>query len=95
MMRFLCAAGIATAAFALEQAPARAYEAPWCAVVETGVGSVYWDCQYRSVEECAPHVIAGNRGHCIPNPYYPGNPFAQSPAAPRKHNARRRHRAQQ
>ena len=28
--------------------PAKAYEAPWCAVISDG----YWDCQYRSIEEC-------------------------------------------
>jgi len=94
MMRLLCATGIATTTLALEQAPAQAYEARWCAVVATGVGSVYWDCQYRSVEECAPHVIAGNRGTCHPNPYYLGNPFVQRPAVPRKHTARRPHRVQ-
>jgi hypothetical protein len=32
--------------------PVQAYEAPWCAVIELGRGSIYWDCQYRSFEEC-------------------------------------------
>jgi len=30
----------------------------------------YWDCQYRSIEECRPNVLAGNRGWCNPNPYF-------------------------
>jgi hypothetical protein len=24
--------------------PAQAYNAPWCAVIQKGAGSVYWDC---------------------------------------------------
>jgi hypothetical protein len=46
----------------------RAYgDAPWCAVI-TLSGDVYWDCQYRTVGECAPNVVAGNRGFCALNP---------------------------
>jgi hypothetical protein len=37
-------------------------DAPWCAVINIGVGDVSWDCRYRTVEECVPNVIAGNRG---------------------------------
>jgi hypothetical protein len=47
-------------------------DAPWCAVINVGTGEVYWDCQYRTVEECVPNVIAGNRGFCNVNPYGPG-----------------------
>lgn len=72
MMRILWIAAIAFAAVAAQAPRAHAYEAPWCAVVETGSGGVHWDCQYRSVEECAPNVVAGNRGTCNPNPYYQG-----------------------
>jgi len=46
--------------------PAKAYEAPWCAVISEG----YWYCQYRSIEECRPNVLAGNRGWCNPSPYF-------------------------
>jgi Protein of unknown function (DUF3551) len=46
--------------------------APWCAVLNTGMGNVYWDCQYATAAECAPHVISGNRGFCNPNPAYAG-----------------------
>lgn len=41
----------------------------WCAVIEIGAGEGYWDCRYRTVEECVPNVLAGNRGTCTPNPY--------------------------
>jgi len=44
--------------------------APWCAVLNTGNGAVYWDCQYESAAACAPHVISGNRGFCNRNPAY-------------------------
>jgi hypothetical protein len=49
---------------------AQAGNAPWCAVVQTGAGQVERDCDYFSIEECAPNVIAGNRGFCQINPYY-------------------------
>jgi len=44
--------------------------APWCAVVNVGMGNMYWDCQYWSVQQCAPNVLAGNRGFCNPNPSF-------------------------
>jgi hypothetical protein len=37
-------------------------------VINVGTGSVIWDCKYRSVEECVPNVLAGNRGFCNPSP---------------------------
>jgi hypothetical protein len=51
---------------------AQAYEAPWCAVIEISRGSVYWDCQYRSFQDCynRGNILAGNRGFCNPSPYY-------------------------
>jgi hypothetical protein len=64
--------------------PAHAFgDAPWCAVIEMGIGDVYWDCEYRTVEECVPNVLAGNRGFCNLNPYGPGP--AAPPAAYRRH----------
>jgi hypothetical protein len=36
---------------------AQAYEAPWCAVIERGTGSVYWDCQYHSFDDCYAEAI--------------------------------------
>jgi hypothetical protein len=44
--------------------------APWCAVVNIGAGAIEWDCEYPSVQACAPNVVAGNRGFCGLNPYY-------------------------
>jgi len=64
-------AALAVVFFVLQPAKA-AYEAPWCAVIENGTGSVYWDCQYHSFEDCyrRGNILAGNRGFCNPSPYY-------------------------
>jgi hypothetical protein len=45
-------------------------DAPWCAVLQIGTGSVTWHCYYRTVEECVPNVLGGNRGSCNLNPYF-------------------------
>jgi hypothetical protein len=44
-------------------------------MVESGTGSVYWDCQYHSFEDCyrRGNILAGNRGFCNPSPYYVAN----------------------
>ena len=63
-------------------------EAPWCAVVEIGNGEVEWDCQYQTIEQCVPNVLAGNRGFCNHNPYYV--PGAAAPAAHAKRYLRHR-----
>ena len=73
------ATGAAVLAFEVSAGDA-AYigNAPWCAVVNIGAGDVEWDCEYPSVQACAPNVVAGNRGFCGLNPYYSPN----SPAPP-------------
>ena len=63
------ASAFAILAFTPPPATADYHEAPWCAVLGMGKG-VYWDCQYRTFEECRPNVLAGNRGWCNPNPYF-------------------------
>jgi hypothetical protein len=64
----------------------RAYgDAPWCAV-KTLSGDVYWNCQYRTVEECTPNVIAGDRGFCALNPW-PG----PSQVVPHKYQYQKRY----
>ena len=60
------AAALASLAFGLQPAAADYYAAPWCAVIAMGDGDMQWDCEYRSVEECRPNVLAGNRGWCDP-----------------------------
>lgn len=58
--------------------------APWCAVQNLGAGDVVWDCEFRTAEACAPHVIAGNRGFCNINPSFVPPPSA----APIRHRKR-------
>ena len=66
------AAAVAAAVAAFRVPASFAFgNAPWCAVTTLG-RDVHWDCQYRTVEECVPNVIAGNRGFCNLNPYGPG-----------------------
>ena len=62
-------AGLAIGSIFGAAATHAASDAPWCAVVNLGMGDARWDCRYRSVEECVPHVIAGDRGSCSPNPH--------------------------
>jgi len=66
----ILASVIVLAASVLGRHLAKAREAPWCAVISEG----YWDCQYRSIEECRPNVLAGNRGWCNPSPYFVDRP---------------------
>jgi Protein of unknown function (DUF3551) len=86
MIRIL--AGVAVVLSVVGLQPAKAYQAPWCAVIENGTGGVYWDCQYRSIEECRPVVLAGNRGWCNPSPYFVASP--SQPSRARTHAARTR-----
>jgi hypothetical protein len=69
MQRMIFAGVITIMAAVFVPQPAKAYEAPWCAVTSGGDGDMHWDCQYRSIEDCRPNVLAGNRGWCNPNPY--------------------------
>jgi len=74
MIRILYATMLLVAAIAINQRPAHAYEAPWCAVINNTEGSAFWDCQYRSFEHCyaSSNLLAGNRGFCNQNPAYRG-----------------------
>ena len=75
MTRFILATIAALVGVIVGLQPAQAYEAPWCAVIENGAGSVYWDCQYHSFEDCyrRGNILGGNRGFCNPSPYYVAN----------------------
>ena len=79
MSRLVLSAIAALAGVFVGLQPAKA-QAPWCAVITMGQGSVYWDCSYGSIEACRPNVLAGNRGWCNPNPYY-----AYQPVERRRH----------
>jgi hypothetical protein len=76
MIRRTFAAALFSAAaigFGVSTSHASTYgNAPWCAVVDQGAGNIMWECQYQSVAECTPNVLAGNRGFCQRNPYWQG-----------------------
>jgi hypothetical protein len=61
--------------------------APWCAVQNLGAGDVVWDCEFRTVEACVPHVIAGNRGFCNLNPSFVPPAYATPPIRHRKRHS--------
>ena len=89
MTRFILATIAALVGVIAGLQPAQAYEAPWCAVIENSTGSVYWDCQYSSFEDCyrRGNILGGNRGFCNPSPYYVAN-------APEQRRSARRARPQ-
>jgi hypothetical protein len=91
MMRIVLAAAAFIAAAAFDLGPASAREAPWCAVISLGTGTVYWDCQYNSVEECVPNVLAGNRGFCNHNPRWEGGETTAIERKAHKKRHTRRH----
>ncbi len=77
MLRILCTAAVVVAAIAIDHHPAQANEAPWCAVRNVAEDAVFWDCQYRSFEDCYAHLFEGNRGFCNQNPAYKDEPRRQ------------------
>ena len=86
----LAVAGLVAAAMSVGMPAAYAGSfgnAPWCAVQNLGAGDVVWDCEFRSAEECAPHVIAGNRGFCNINPAFVPPAYPASPRHYRKRHS--------
>jgi len=88
MTRLILAIVAALAGVFVGLQPAQAYQAAWCAMIENGVGSVYWDCQYHSFEDCyrRGNILGGNRGFCNPSPYYVPNATEHTRSA--KHRGR-------
>ena len=72
MIRAILVAAAALASLSFSPAHAEAAQAPWCAQIQVGKDSVYWDCQYYSFDDCyrRSNILAGNRGFCTPSPYY-------------------------
>lgn len=86
-MRYFLVLAAVAAILIFAAGNAHAYgDAPWCAVTNGGF-DVHYDCEYNSIEECRPHVIAGNRGFCNQNPYYQTSAKRRPPP---HHNRRRR-----
>ena len=86
MIRTILVAAAALASVSFSPRHAEASNAPWCAVIEVTRGSVYWDCQYRSFEDCyrRGNILAGNRGFCNHSPYY-------VPGSAKQRQTRKRH----
>ena len=75
MTRTIPLAAILLAGLALSAQPARAEgTSRWCAVYSVSGGNVREDCNYRSIEECRKHIVAGDRGTCNLNPRFTGDP---------------------
>jgi hypothetical protein len=88
---FIVAAMAAAMLFDLRAAQAYYGNGPWCAVESLGFGTVKEDCSMRDFEQCRLLTIAGNRGFCIPNPYWSG-PYGYAEPARRTNKRRARHR---
>lgn len=82
-MHFLLILVAMAAAMLLDVRVSQAYEGPWCAGTNRGGGTFVYNCSMRTLEECIPEVIAGNRGFCSPNPNYRG-PERPPPRGKRK-----------
>jgi hypothetical protein len=83
MPRMTSAVGVAIGHLAFSLPAAAIDVAPWCAVIK---GGEYWDCQYRSLEDCYPNVLGGTRGWCNPNPYFVAT--TTEPKGPKSRRAR-------
>jgi hypothetical protein len=72
MIRTILVAAAALASVSFSPGHAESAQAPYCAVISLGPGTVYWDCQYHSFDDCYRRgmILAGNRGFCNPSPYY-------------------------
>src|ERR1700688_1838692 len=85
MCRLTIAIAAVAAAMCLQVSTSQAQyygDAPWCAVLQIGIGSATWHCYYRTVEECVPNVLAGNRGSCNLNPYFTASRAPATTARP-------------
>jgi Protein of unknown function (DUF3551) len=82
-MQFVLIMVAVAAALLLDVRASQAYQGPWCAGTSRGSGSFVYNCSMRTLEQCIPEVIAGNRGFCSPNPYYRG-PEAAPPRGKRQ-----------
>jgi hypothetical protein len=75
MNRTILVVAAALSSISFSPRHAEASEAPWRRGAVINYGE-YWDCQYRSFEECRPNALA-KRGWCNPSPYYVGQPRAE------------------
>jgi hypothetical protein len=88
MMRLIFATVTVAAAMSVDVPASYAFgDAPWCMVKNLG-SDVTWDCEFNSVQQCAPNVIAGDRSFCNMNPWPgPATPAAVTSPRHRKQQA--------
>ena len=86
MVRTILVAAVVLASVGVGPRHTNASEAPWCAVISFGTGSIYWDCQYLSFEDCyrRGNILAGNRGFCNLSPYYVADAAGHTRSAKRR-----------
>ena len=82
-MQFLLILAAVAVAMLLDVRASQAYQGPWCAGTNRGGGTFVYNCSMRTLEQCIPEVIAGNRGFRSPNPNYRG-PEGPPPRGKRK-----------
>ncbi|MBO0718420.1 MAG: hypothetical protein J2P55_13945 [Rhizobiales bacterium] len=63
-----------TTALYLDPRTSHAGNSRWCAVTDQGADVLNWDCEYDTIEDCMPAVLAANRGFCDINPYWRAAP---------------------
>jgi len=77
---FVAALGAAALVFGVPASQAGTYgDEKWCAVTNDGGDAMNWDCEYATVLDCQPAVVAANRGFCAINPYYQPPPPSAAP----------------
>jgi len=81
MVHMIFAVAVAVGYLTFSLPAARADVAAWCAVIK---GGEYWDCQYRSFEDCRSNVVGGSRGFCNPNPYFVATPTESKGSSKRR-----------
>jgi hypothetical protein len=92
MRKLLFVAAALAAVMWLGDRQSHAYQdAPWCAMMMIGTGSVVERCDYWNLETCTAEVISGNRGFCNQNPSWSGYYKATS-AKPKSKSSRKRAR---
>jgi hypothetical protein len=69
----LLAIAIVSAVAALGSSSSLAYDnGRWCAFLGMGSGVVRSVCHFNDFNACVAEAIAGDRGHCGPNPNWSG-----------------------
>ena len=75
--KLIIALAAAAAALCFGTSASWAYnDAKWCVVTDGSSDNATWDCEFDTIDDCRPALMAGTRGFCALNPTY------QPPAPP-------------